>query len=386
MKFDDLLKFCVKQGASDIHLHGGMPPHVRLNGGLKSIGSTVLTPAMTDALVGQMCNADQLRRFEEKNQVDLAYTTPDGVRFRVNLFRQRGAVSAVLRVIRGDRESLSRVKLPEQIMDYIVGLKRGIVLVTGPTGSGKSTTLAAILDKINCTRDDMIVTIEDPIEMLHQNQKSVVVQREVGNDTTSFADALVAAMRQDPDVIMIGEIRDYATATAAISAAQTGHLVFSTLHTMDTVRTVNRILELFPPHERDIARSLFADSIAAIISQRLLPTIDGTGRVAGLEILKGTLRVKDMVKDEARTNSLKEAIRDGKLEGMLGFDDHLAQLTNEGLISFETGYSAATSPHEYKLLVQQGEHAAVTAAREQEDADEGDDPFIALQTQFDATT
>jgi twitching motility protein PilT len=354
MKFDDLLKHCVAQGASDIHLHAGMSPHVRVNGKMRPVAPGVLTAQLTESLVAQMCNERQCQIFAEKNQVDFAYSIPETGRFRVNLFRQRGSVSVVLRVINSDTSLLSKVQLPGDTMHYLANQKRGIVLVTGPTGSGKSTTLAAVIDCINSTRDEMIVTIEDPIEMLHANKRSVVVQREIGQDAPSFSEALVAAMRQDPDVIMIGEIRDYATAQAAISAAQTGHLVFSTLHTMDTIRTVNRIMELFPPEERAIARILFADALVGVVSQRLLPRADGQGRVAALEVMRGTLRVKDLIKDEDRTPQLKDALLEGREVGMLAFDDHLAELCGDGLIDFDTGYSAATSPHEFKLRVQDG--------------------------------
>ena len=243
--------------------------------------------------------------------------------------------------------------LPFETIEYIAAQRRGIVLVTGPTGSGKSTTMAAILDHINRSKAEMIVTIEDPIEMIHSNKKSVIVQREIGQDAPSFSEALVAAMRQDPDVIMIGEIRDHATAQAAISAAQTGHLVLSTLHTMDTIRTINRILELFPPEERGIARILFADSMVSVISQRLLPKADGEGRVVALEIMRGTLFVKDAIKEEHAQEKLKEALLEGSHNGMIAFDEHLAQLCRDGLIDFNTGYSAATSPHDFKLRVGQ---------------------------------
>ncbi len=351
MTFDDMLTQCVKSGASDIHLHAGIPPHVRLNGHMKPLMPTALTAQLMESLVTTMLNEKQRAKFLDKNQVDFAHSIPGVARFRVNMFRQRGSVSMVLRIISNDTSRLANVELPFNTIAELAVHKRGIILVTGPTGSGKSTTLAAILDHINRTRAEMIVTIEDPIEILHSNHQSVVVQREVGHDAPSFSEALVAAMRQDPDVIMIGEIRDFATAQAAISAAQTGHLVLSTLHTMDTIRTVNRILELFPQEERGIARVLFADSIVAVISQRLLPKADGQGRVAAVEIMRGTLYVKDLIKDEDGMSKLKDALQDGKQSGMIPFDDHLTELHREGLIDFNTGYSAATSPHEFRMKV-----------------------------------
>jgi twitching motility protein PilT len=351
MTFDDLLTQCVKSGASDIHLHAGIPPHVRTNGHMKALMPTPLTAQLMESLVTTLLNEKQRVKFTDKNQVDFAHSIPGVARFRVNMFRQRGSVSLVLRVISNDTSRLANVQLPFNTIAELAVQKRGIILVTGPTGSGKSTTLAAILDHINRTRAEMIVTIEDPIEILHNNHQSIVVQREVGHDAPSFSEALVAAMRQDPDVIMIGEIRDFATAQAAISAAQTGHLVLSTLHTMDTIRTINRILELFPQDERGIARVLFADSIVAVISQRLLPKADGQGRVAAVEIMRGTLYIKDLIKDEDGMSKLKDALQDGKESGMIPFDDHLTELHREGLIDFNTGYSAATSPHEFRMKV-----------------------------------
>ena len=290
--------------------------------------------------------------FLEKHQVDLAYSIPGVARFRVNLFRQRGSVSAVLRVINSDEAQLRVVNLPPDLLKYFRDQEKGLILVTGPTGSGKSTTLTRIIDEINEVHDKMIITVEDPIEYLHRTKRSVIVQREIGVDAISFSEALVAAMRQDPEIIMIGEIRDYATAAAAISAAQTGHLVFSTLHTLDTVRTVNRVLELFPPHERDSARILFADSLVGIVSQRLLPQVGG-GRVAASEIMKGTLRIKDLLRDEDRYNELYDALRDSKLDGMQLFDDALADLYASGKIDFETGFHAATSSQSFKMAATQ---------------------------------
>ena len=352
MKFHEMLASFVSKGASDIHLHAGLKPMVRVNGRLVPVSENRLSPRATETLVEIMCNERQRAAFEEHNQVDLAYGVSGVGRFRVNLFRQRGSVSAVLRVINSDPEQLKVVNLPDDILSYFRDQEKGLVLVTGPTGSGKSTTLARIIDEINNTHNKMIITVEDPVEFLHRSVRSVVVQREIGQDAPSFASALVAAMRQDPEVILIGEIRDYATASAAISAAQTGHLVFSTLHTLDTVRTVNRVLELFPPHERDTARILFAESLVGIVSQRLLPRKD-QGRIAAMEIMRGSLRIKDLIKDEERSDELYDAIRDSKLDGMQLFDDHLAGLYAQDVISFDTGLHAATSPQSFKMAVTQ---------------------------------
>ena len=353
MHFNDLLRATVEKGASDLHLHVGLPAMVRISGKLTPISSGSLTPAVTESLVSLMCDERQRSVFSQKHQVDLAYSVAGLGRFRVNLFRQRGSVSAVLRIINSDEESLQVVNLPQEIIDYFRDQEKGLVLVTGPTGSGKSTTLARIIDEINRYHGRMIVTVEDPIEYLHRPKSSVVVQRELGVDAPSFSEALVAAMRQDPDVIMIGEIRDHATAQAALSAAQTGHLVFSTLHTQDSVRTINRMIELFPPHERDTARILFAESLVGIVAQRLLPRRDRPGRIAATEILKGTLRVKDMIRDEQRTSELYDVLKEAKLDGMRSFDDHLAELYASGFIDYETGYSAATSSQAFKMAATQ---------------------------------
>lgn len=325
----------------------------RVRGKLGPVTEAKITPRFTEALVDLFCNEQQRATFQEKHQVDLAYSVAGLGRFRVNLFRQRGSVSAVLRVISSDAEALSVVNLPQETIDHFRDQEKGLVLVTGPTGSGKSTTLARLVDEINEHHAKMIVTVEDPIEFLHRSKRSVVVQRELGVDAPSFAEALTAAMRQDPDVILIGEIRDHATAAAALSAAQTGHLVFSTLHTQDSVRTINRMIELFPPHERETARILFAESLVGIVSQRLLPQSGGKGRVAAIEILKATLRVKDLIHDAERTHELYDVLRDARLDGMRSFDDHLAELYEAGVIDYATGYSSATSSQAFKMAATQ---------------------------------
>ena len=353
MTFDELLGTFVKRGASDIHLHVGLQPMIRLNGKLVPVSENKLTPKFTDALVDIVCNEKQKQVFLEENQVDLAYSVSGLARFRVNLFRQRGSVSAVLRVINSDSSQLQVVNLPLETLDYFRDQEKGLVLVTGPTGSGKSTTLARIIDEINAVHAKMIITVEDPIEFLHKPKRSIIVQREIGSDAPSFSEALRAAMRQDPEVILIGEIRDYATAAAAISAAQTGHLVFSTLHTIDTVRTVNRVIELFPPHERETARVLFAESLVGVVSQRLLPRKGGKGRVAAQEVMKGTMRIKDLIKDEERSHELYDALKDSKLDGMQTFDDNIAQLYADDVIDYETGLTSATSMQAFKMSATQ---------------------------------
>lgn len=348
-----MLKTLVDRGASDVHLHCGLPPLARVNGKLTPVSQGKVQPDFTERLVDIMCDERQKAVFADKHQVDLAYSVSGLARFRVNLFRQRGTISAVLRVITNDEAKLQVVNLEQDTIDYFRDKEKGLVLVTGATGSGKSTTLARIIDEINQVHNKMIVTVEDPIEYLHRSKKSAIVQREIGVDAPSFAEALVAAMRQDPEVIMIGEIRDHATAAAALSAAQTGHLVFSTLHTQDSVRTINRMIELFPPHERATARILFAESLVGIVSQRLVPRSDKPGRVAAMEIMKGTLRIKDLVRDDERTSELYDAIRDATPDGMQLVDDHLARLYSQGVINFETGLAAATSQQAFKMSTTQ---------------------------------
>jgi twitching motility protein PilT len=348
MTFQEMLTSIVAQGASDLHLHVGLPPMVRIHGRLTPLGQSKLPPQYTASLVDVLCTPQHKQRFEERHQVDLAYSLPGVARFRVNLFKQRGSVSVVMRVINSDEEKLKVCALSQENLDFFSNQEKGLVLVTGPTGSGKSTTLARIIEEINTRHAEMIVTIEDPIEYLFKPKRSIIVQRELGSDTLGFHEALVAAMRQDPDTIMIGEIRDHETAAAALEAAQTGHLVFSTMHTQDSVRTINRLLDLFPPHERDVARILFAESLVGIISQKLLPRIGG-GRVAAMEILKGTLRIRDMIKDPERTPQIYEAIRESRLDGMQTFDDHLADLYRDGLIDYETGMVNATSRQHFKV-------------------------------------
>jgi len=353
MTFQEMLTELVARGASDIHLHAGLRPMMRLGGRLLPVSANPLQPSFTESLLDAFCNDRQRTLFAERHQVDLAYSLPGAARFRVNLFRQRGSVSAVLRVIRSDESALRVVDLSPSLLEHFRDQEKGLLLVTGPTGAGKSTTLARIIDEINTSHSKMIVTIEDPIEYLHRPKNSAVVQREIGLDAPGFAESLVAAMRQDPEVIMIGEIRDHATAAAALSAAQTGHLVLSTLHTLDSVHTINRLLELFPPHERESARVLFAESLVGIISQRLLPRRDGEGQVAAMEILKGNLRIKDLIKDAKRTYEIYEALKDSRHDGMRLFDDALAELYSRDVIAYATGMAAATSTQAFKMAATQ---------------------------------
>jgi twitching motility protein PilT len=354
----DLLRTMVARGVSDVHLQVGSPPMGRVHGTLTAFHSESLKPEQTKTIGRTLLTTEQWEEFEYRHELDFAYLVPNVARFRCNIFRQRGSIGLVMRVIPDAIASFESLGLPADVMENFCGKERGIILTTGPTGSGKSTTMAAIIDKINRSYAHNIITIEDPIEYLHRNQRSLVIQREVGSDTSDFKSALKYAMRQDPDVIMIGEMRDKETVEAAITAAQTGHLVLSTLHTQDSVRSVNRIIDFFPPHERDQIRILFAESLVGILSQRLLPRADGSGRILALEIMINTPLIREYIKDENKTAEIKDAMREENDKGMTTFDQHLVTLYFGGMISYEEGLSSATSPDEYKLMVMKGSTAS----------------------------
>jgi twitching motility protein PilT len=351
MTITELLKQMVAKRASDVHLQVGSPPTGRVDGRLVRFGDKNLNQADTEALSKVLLNSEQWEEFEYRSELDFAYTLAGVARFRCNVFRQRGSVGIVMRIIGEVIPSFEALGLPAQNMIEFAAFERGLILVTGQTGSGKSMTLAAIVDHINRTYPYNVITIEDPIEMLHKNKQSIVVQREVGSDTKDFKTALKYAMRQDPDVIMIGEMRDRETVEASLSAAQTGHLVLSTLHTNDAVRTVNRIIDFFPPHERDQIRIMLADSLIGITSQRLLPRADGTGRVLAYELMINTPLIKDYIKDEDKTAQIKEAMIEDNVRGMHTFDQYLVQLYTQGLITLEEALSTASSPHELRLMI-----------------------------------
>ncbi|HEX7040477.1 MAG TPA: PilT/PilU family type 4a pilus ATPase [Trueperaceae bacterium] len=354
VRIADLLKTMVARGASDIHLQAGAPPHTRIDGELQPYeGVPPLTPEQTEQIALAMMTESQRDLFRHRHEIDFAFNIPNIARFRCNVLRQRGSVGIVMRVIRDAIPSFEALGLPNAVVTELASQPRGLVLVTGPTGSGKTTTLAAMIDFINRRFAKNVITIEDPIEILHRNQKSLVVQREIGLDTSDFVGALKYAMRQDPDVIMVGEMRDKETVEAALSAAQTGHLVFSTLHTLDAIRTVNRIIDFFPPHERDQIRILLADSLLGILSQRLLPRADGPGRALAVEVLVNTPLIRDYIKDEEKTPLIKEALMQDNLRGMQTFDQHLVELYLQGRITLEDATFTATSPHEFRLMVTQ---------------------------------
>jgi twitching motility protein PilT len=348
---DNALRTLVELGGSDLHLKVPVAPLTRLDGELHPIdGAGPLSPTDTETAVRTMLtDPAKLKELADEHEVDFSYSLSGVARFRVNAFRQRGSLSLVCRAVPHGIRTVSDLMLPPVISE-LADEERGIILVTGTTGSGKSTTLAAIIDHINRTYSKHIVTIEDPIEFLHKDKKSIINQREVGQDTLSFTRALRRVLRQDPDVILIGEMRDEETVHTALSAAETGHLVLSTVHTVDAAETVNRIIEFFPPHMHQQVRAMIAGTLKGVISQRLVPSTDG-GRVATCEILRMTGRVRDMIMDPLQTGRLTEVVSEGAYYGMQTFDQALFDHVKAGRIEVEHALRAATSPHDFKLLL-----------------------------------
>ncbi|HEY3381878.1 MAG TPA: type IV pilus twitching motility protein PilT [Vicinamibacterales bacterium] len=353
MHVNDLLKFAVDHGASDLHLKVGSFPMMRVNG--------VLTPAAEDnrlthedtvAMAAAVMSSAQRQKFKEAQEVDLAYSVPGLGRFRCNVFQQRGSIGLVLRVIPMRIKSIEELGLPG-VLARIGDGDRGLVLVTGTTGSGKSTTLAAMVDHINSTRCVHVMTIEDPIEFLQRDNRSIVNQREVAVDTQSFSYALRSALRQDPDVILVGEMRDFETIETALVAAETGHLVFSTLHTLDATETINRIIAVFPPHQQKQVRLQLASVLKAVISQRLIPRSDGNGRCAAVEVMISTPFIRDCIVDKEKTHLIPGAIAAGTSQyGMQTFDQSIFSLYEAGIVSYEEALHWASNVDEFKLRVQ----------------------------------
>jgi twitching motility protein PilT len=350
MDLNEILKVAIKGGASDIHLKSGLPPMFRVDGALVPLKNAerLVQEDLQKMTVGIM-NPVQRERFETARECDLAYGIPGLGRFRVNVFQQRGTVAAVFRVIPFGVKSIEQLFLPK-VIEGVSMENRGLVLVTGTTGSGKSTTLAAMIDHINSNRTCHIVTIEDPIEFLIRDRRSIVNQREIGVDTQSFANALRAALRQDPDVILVGEMRDFETIETAITAAETGHLVMSTLHTLDATETINRIISVFPPYQQKQVRLQLASILKAVISQRLVPRADGKGRVPALEVLVSTARVRECIADKDRTKELHDAIARGfTTYGMQTFDQSLMHLVKTGLVTYDEALKNVSNPDDFAL-------------------------------------
>ncbi|MBP8131477.1 MAG: PilT/PilU family type 4a pilus ATPase [Candidatus Hydrogenedentes bacterium] len=343
-----ILAYAVKKGASDIHLKVPRPPIVRIDGEIRFAGEVPLTQEHMLGYLDEIMTPEQKNRFLETGDADLAISMSGIGRFRVNCLKQRGSVAIIMRHVKGKAPDLSKLHLPMGPVERIADMRRGLILVTGTTGSGKSTTLAGIIDIINRNQSVHIVTLEDPIEFLHEDRKSSVIQREVAIDTRDFKTALRAMMREDPDVILIGEMRDTETFQACISAAETGHLVFSTLHTTNAMLTIDRILDLFPPDQHQQVRSQLALQLRAIISQRLLPNLEGTGRVPAIEILFMTPAIAQLIRENA-LKQIPNAIAGGKEEGMQTFNMSLVQLVNEGLISEQEAELASDNAEELRM-------------------------------------
>jgi twitching motility protein PilT len=344
-----LLGVGVQNGASDIHFRPGDPPTYRVNGILRALKTERLLPEHTrQVALNLIADPEIHKRIDTLQEYDTSYGVAGVSRFRVNIYRQRGSLSAILRIIPAQIPTIDALKLPDTLKK-IAGEERGLVLVTGATGSGKSSTLAAMIDHINRTENLHILTIEDPIEFLHRNVKSSISQREIGMDTANFNIAMRAALRQDPDVILVGEMRDTETIDIALKASETGHLVFSTVHTTDAAKTIGRLISVFPAEEQTMVRMRLADSLRATISQRLLPTADGKGRTVALEIMVATKTVQEYIRDPDRSSSLKDVIEKGRdTYGMQSFDQHLSSLYRAGAISLETARSAASNPADFE--------------------------------------
>lgn len=333
MDINTLLKEAVERGASDLHLTVGVPPLLRLDGTLVEMNQPAVKPEETSALTRQLLTKEKTLIFEENGEIDTSYNHPGLGFFRVNCYRQRGVTNIAIRMLNAEVFSLDQLELPKPLATFALR-NRGLILITGPTGSGKSTTLAAMIDLINAEKAYHIITLEDPIEYFHTRKKSVISQREIGRDSRSFPNALRAALRQDPDVIMVGEMRDLETISIAITAAETGHLVLATLHTIDAAQTVERIIDVFPADQQRQIRAQLANSLGAIVSQRLIPRKDGTGRLAAVEILNCTPAIRNLIR-EGKIHQIPSAIQSGSKFGMQTIDKHLQMLYEAGLISKE---------------------------------------------------
>jgi len=364
---NDLLKVACDRGASDLHLKVGSHPVIRIDGRLTPLlDAKRLLQEDTISMAFAIMSGRQKQKFKENLEIDFAYSVPGFGRFRCNVFQQRGAVGLVLRVIPAKILNVRDLLLPP-IIETVAEERRGLILVTGTTGSGKSTTLAAMLDYINSTRSEHIMTIEDPIEFLHRDKKSLVNQREVEVDTKNFAQALRSALRQDPDVILVGEMRDYETIETALTSAETGHLVLSTLHTLDATETIHRIITVFPPHQQKQIRLQLSSVLKAVISMRLIPRADGKGRVPAVEVLRSTGYIRECIEVKEKTKLIRDAIATGTSQyGMQTFDQSIFKLYKKELITLEEALRRATNPDEFRLKIQGIESTADAALGEME--------------------
>ncbi|MBI4347034.1 MAG: type IV pilus twitching motility protein PilT [Elusimicrobia bacterium] len=349
MDLQTLLQATLNKKASDLHIRGDGPAYIRVDGDLEQIAPDPITGQEVEAMLRQVMSPRAAKMYEQHGEVDFSFQAGEVARFRVNAFRQRSKLCVAIRYIPMRIPTMEELKLTVATVKKIADNSRGLVLVTGITGSGKSSTLAAMIDYINASRPEHIITVEDPIEFVHKDKKAVISQREIGEDSPSYAQALKMAMRQDPDVILMGEMRDLETVSAALTAAQTGHLVFGTLHTLDAIQSIGRVIDLYPPHQQALVRLQLADSLRAVISQRLLPSLKG-GRVPSIEILIVTAHVRKMI-EENKSGGITEALTKGGFYGMMTFNQSLVKLYKEGLVSEEEALAAATNPDDVKLAM-----------------------------------
>ena len=346
VSIEEILSKAKEAGASDVHITVGIPPKMRVNGKLITMEGPKLLPPDTMEIAIHVMNEKQRQHFEENGEVDMSFAIAGEGRYRVNVYKQRGSIAMAFRLVGTTIPSPESLGVPQSVID-LYQKKRGLVLVTGPTGSGKSTTLASIIDTVNNNREAHVITLEDPIEYLHQHKKSIVNQREIGLDSNNYAKALRAALREDPDVILVGEIRDFETISTAITAAETGHLVFSTLHTIGAASTVDRVIDVFPPHQQQQIRVQFANVLEAVISQQLIPMVNGEGRVAAFEVLHNYPAVRNLIR-EGKTHQLTSVMQTNRKMGMITMDDALTQLYQEYKISREMALQFAQDQESLK--------------------------------------
>jgi twitching motility protein PilT len=352
LELAELLRFAVEQRGSDLHIKVGAAPHVRVDGHLIPGPFAIVSPADSERIAYSILSHDRAAEFDATGEADFAHSVPGLGRFRVNVFRQRGSTGLVLRRVLPGTPSFESLGLPS-VVRRLAEEPRGLILVTGPTGSGKTTTIASMIDHINETKAVNIVTIEDPIEVLHSDKKAIVNQREIGSDTRDYSEAMRRVLRQDPDVIFIGEMRDPETVWAALSAAETGHLVLSTLHTTNATETVNRVVDFFPPFQHKQVRLTLASSLQGVVSQRLLERADGKGRVPANEVMVMTGRVFDRILDPDAQESIEEVIAEGEYYGMQTFDQSLFNLFKNGLVTLRDAITASSHPHDFRIALQQ---------------------------------
>ncbi len=349
MTLEDLLMYTMEQGASDLHITVGVPPIIRKNGRLIKVGEEKIMPPDAENYIKQMLSVKQLETFNEKGELDLSFSIKGTGRFRVNVYKQRGTCCAAVRLVNTNMPSLAELGMPD-VVSELARKTKGLILVTGPTGSGKSTTLAAMIDQMNDERSCHILTLEDPIEYLHKHRNCIINQREVGNDTHSYSAALRAALREDPDVILVGEMRDIETIAIAVTAAETGHLVLSTLHTVGAANTIDRVIDVFPPHQQQQIRVQMSGVLQGVVSQQLLARSDKPGRVAAIEIMIATNAVKNLIR-ENKTHQINSLIQTGAKFGMQTMDGSIANLYRRGIISYEEAMTYAADPDNLVRLI-----------------------------------